>query len=483
MPRGQRAGDPLTVPEPTIYDPEPRAPIHLTMKKIIVIAKSENEQRPLCTPLTEGPENFELFCATNSRQAIDIVEEHDAEAIIYDLASFPQSQHDDLGRLSHYLPHIPCIAIVAANAEETDSASTANTCLRHPVAKEKLLEHLNTLLRLSTSGQVRGIPVHSLLQMLESDEKTCTLKVQSHGRSGMIFIKRGVVIGATTCNQENEDAIYAIISWEEPVVELRYFNGQRPQTITRPLLSLIMEGLRLKDEQESINEKQEAQQKPKLELKHFSTAGNRLSLDIGAKVKLEFDTLDTPLVSTMVGMLPDEWIVVTTPTPHAIAETAVQEESWIVLKYLHMGRLCLFRTQALKTIDKPYPLLFLDYPPVIHYHELRRAKRTSIFIPCTLHLQRGPELYGVMVDLSGLGCLCLVKSKGNTEIPIIDIESKLQLRCMLPGLKEDQELTAVVKNFRKSAAEIRIGLEFSGLQEYLREVIEKYVYSVETIIG
>jgi c-di-GMP-binding flagellar brake protein YcgR/CheY-like chemotaxis protein len=455
------------------------------MKKIIIISYGADDQEALAGILGQAPDTYELQFAQNAQQGYGLATENNADAIVYDLASFPDGQLDNLARLNSRLPYIPAIALINEEAKDADAVlrSGVSRCLAKPLQVEKFLRHIQELIRMSTSGQVRGIPVHSLLQMLESDEKTCTLKVQSKDKSGLIFVKQGTVVAAETNDQQNEDAIYAIIDWEEPAVELRYFNGMRPQAIQRPLISLIMESFRLKDERDSLNEKQEAQNKPRLELKHISTAGNRISLDIGAKIKLEFDAMDNPLVSTMVGMLPDEYLIVTTPAPASLMPPGLNSDSWIVVKYLHMGRLCMFRTQLLKAITDPHPLLFLDYPPAIHYHELRRAKRTSIFIPCTLHLLRGPELYGALIDLSATGCLCQIKTKGNAQIPPIDIETKLQLRCLLPGLKEDQELTAVVKNFRRSATETRVGLEFVGLQNYLKEVIEKYVYSVESIIG
>ena len=455
------------------------------MKKIIVISYGNDDQEALAGILGQSPDQYELQFAQDAQQAFRLATENDADAIIYDLASYPDGQLDHLARLSSRLPYVPSIAIIDEEAKDADAVlrSGVSRCVTRPIQVEKFLHHIRELLRMSTSGQVRGIPVHSLLQMLESDEKTCTLKVQSKDNSGLIFVKQGTVVAAETADQQNEDAIYSIIDWDEPAVELRYFNGMRPPAIQRPLISLIMESFRLKDERDSLNEKQEAQNKPRLELKHLSTAGNRISLDIGAKIKLEFDKMDTPLVSTMVGMIPNEYLIVTTPAPISMVQSELNSESWIIVKYLHMGRLCMFRTQLLKAINDPHDLLFLDYPPAIHYHELRRAKRTSIFIPCTLHLLRGPELYGVLIDLSALGCLCQIKAKGNAEIPPLDIETKIQLRCLLPGLKEDQELTAVVKNFRRSATETRIGLEFVGLQDYLKEVIEKYVYSVESIIG
>jgi c-di-GMP-binding flagellar brake protein YcgR len=195
---------------------------------------------------------------------------------------------------------------------------------------------------------------------------------------------------------------------------------------------------------------------------------------------MEFDELDTPLISTMVGMIPDEYLIVTTPAPHPVIRTALDSAGRIVVKFLHMGRLCMFKTQLMKALDDPR-LLFLHYPPVLHYHELRRAKRASIFIPCTFHPPRGPEFYGVLIDLSGLGCLCQIKAKGNAPLPPINLETRVQLRCLLPGLKEDQELFGIVKNIMRNSGETHIGLEFSDLQNYLREVIEKYVYAVENL--
>jgi len=453
------------------------------MKKIIIISCGTDDQEALTRILGQSPDQYELLFAHDAQQAFRTATKSNADVIIYDLASFHDGQLDHLARLSSQLPYVPSIAIINEEAKDADAVlrSGVSRCVAKPIQVEKFRHHINELVRMSISGQVQGIPVHSLLQMLESDEKTCTLKVQSKDKSGLIFVKHGAVVAAETADKQNEEAIYTIIDWEEPAVELRYFNGMRSPAIQRPLISLIMESFRLKDGRDSLSETLEDLDKPKLDLKHLSTAGNRISLDIGSKIKLEFDKMDAPLVSTVVGMIPDEFLIVTTPV--SVSQSKLNPESWIIVKYLHMGRLCMFRTQLLKAIEAPHNLLFLDYPPAIHYHELRRAKRSSIFIPCTLHLLRGPELYGVLIDLSALGCLCQIKTKGNTTIPLLDIETKLQLRCLLPGLKEDQELTAVVKNFRRSTSETRIGLEFVGLQDYLKEVIEKYIYSVESIIG
>lgn len=454
------------------------------MKTIIIIENGYVEQESIADILSQRSSDYKLYFAHDEQTAGILTEQADADLIIYDISSFENAQLNNLSILATRFPYIPCIVIIEAESEQAETIPpNIGQCLSRPLSADLLRRNIDEQLKLATSGQIRGFPIHSLLQMFEGDEKTCTLKVQEKECSGLIFVENGVVIGAETGDEEDEDAIYNMITWEEAVVEIRHYNGKRQQTIHKPLISLIMEGFRLKDERENTKEKQESPKKQKLELKHISTSGHRISLEIGAKIKMEFEGLNETLVSTMVGMVQDEYLIVTIPTPPPAIQSALDNTSRITIKYLHMGQLCMFKTRLLKALTDPHQLLFLDYPPIIHYHELRRAKRTSIFIPCTLHLSRGPEFYGVLVDLSGLGCLCLIKSKGNAPLPSLDIETTVHLRCLLPGLKEDQELTGVVKNIKKSSTEARIGLEFTGLQGYLKEVIDKYVFSVESIVG
>ncbi len=115
----------------------------------------------------------------------------------------------------------------------------------------------------------------------------------------------------------------------------------------------------------------------------------------------------------------------------------------------------MFKSQLLKAVESPSHLLFFEYPGVIHYHELRKAKRTSIFIPCTLHLNEEPELYGTLMDLSMTGGLCRIKNKGDTPLPQIDINSSIFLRCLLPGIKEEQQINGRVRNMQINPEEIK----------------------------
>jgi c-di-GMP-binding flagellar brake protein YcgR len=141
----------------------------------------------------------------------------------------------------------------------------------------------------------------------------------------------------------------------------------------------------------------------------------------------------------------------------------------------------MFKSQLLKAVDSPSQLLFFEYPGVIHYHELRKAKRTVIFIPSTFQINEEPEIYGTLVDLSTAGGLWQIKHKNDTSLPQIDINTSVQLRCLLPGVKEEQQINGHVRNMQIAPTETRIGIEFENLQPHLADTIGQYLYSLESL--
>lgn len=451
------------------------------MKTIVILENKIVELESLVGIFKQWQNEINILTAREEKAAINIISSRQVDLIVCNLSLPGKKELESLSRLTHSFPFVPCIAIASKGTGSSARAMEmgASRCLERPIDTVQLLDQVSELLELSSNGSVKGIPIHSFLQMLESEEKTCTLEIHGKEDTGFLYIKNGAIIGARTRDLRNEEAVYSILTWEEAVIEIRYLNALTRQEINTPLISLIVEAFRRKDERESREGTGQRGDKPRLQLKHVSTVGNRISLDIGSRIKMEFNDIDAVLASTLVGMLPDYHLIVTTPTPYSVVNEALKSNSRILVKYEYEGKLCMFKTQLLRAIDSPSHLLFLDYPQVIHYHEMRKAKRATIFVPCTLHPREGDELYGVLVDLSISGSLCLVKTKGNSPLPQMDIGEQLLLHCLLPGFKEEQEIRCIVRNIKKNSMETRVGLEFLNLQAYLIETIDRYLYSIE----
>ena len=455
----------------------------ITMKTVVIIENEAVELKALVRLFEHWQKEINILTAKEERAAIGIISQHQVDLVVCDLSLLSGSSLKDFSMLTHTFPYIPCIALSKEDGFIPEEAMRrgASHCLEKPVNTSNLLMHAGELLDSATSGTVKGIPIHSFLQMLETEEKTCTLKINRQQDTGLLYIKNGVLIGAETKNFTGEAAAHLILSWQESVVRILFFNGQRKRQINKPLISIIMEAFRLNGEKDKRQRQTSPAKNPQLPLQHLSTLGKRIPLEIGSRVELEFPHQDSLLESIMVGMLQENYLIVTNPLPFSDLEDLVGGEQRIVIKYVHKGRVWKFKAQLLKAVDTPSQLLFFEYPGVIHYHELRQAKRSSIFIPSTFHLNEEPELYGTLVDLSTKGGLCQIKHKNDTPLPQIDINTSVLLRCLLPGIKEEQQISGKVRNMQIDPAETRIGIEFVNLQPHLAVTIGQYLYSIESL--
>jgi len=451
------------------------------MKTILVIEHDIKALEGLMDTCRAGKIEFSVFSAQNLPQAQTILSTHRVDLIICNTL-FPNCQEDAvINELTQNYVYIPLIAVSPHQRSGGDSVAAlgASALVTQPIDKTSLLDRINELTERSSTGTVKGIPISSFLQMLENDGDSCTLCITRGQSSGFVYLNQGSLVGAETGSLAGEQAVYEMISWDGAVIEIRFFNGRKDDKINKPLISLIMEGLRLKDEKEERERQQRSQLKPHHNLKQISTAGHRLALEIGLRLKMEFDSIESNFDSALVGLVPDKCIIATTPSHFIITQSELEINSVALVKFTYMGKLCMFESKLIKTLDTPLQLLFFEYPDILYYHEMRKAKRTSIFIPCSLDLPGKGSYSGTVLDISSTGTLCQLKARKNQALPEVAIKQDIQLRCILPGLTEEQTISGTVRNIKTNSREIRLGVEFSDLGSHVRETIDHYLVEQE----
>lgn len=453
------------------------------MKTVVIIENEAVELKSLVGLFEQWQKEINILTAKEERAAISIMSQQQVDLVVCNLTFMGGSSLDDFALLTQTFPYVPCIALAKGEGILPEEAVKrgASHCLEKPVNSTNLLMHAGELLDSATSGTVRGIPIHSFLQMLETEEKTCTLQVDRRNDKGLLYVKNGVLIGAETKNFIGEAAAHLILSWQETVLRIRYFNGQRKRQIHKPLISIIMEAFRLSGERDRLQKENQADENERLPLKHLSTLGRAIPLKIGSLVKLEFPHLEKLFESVMVGMLQEDYLIVTNPQPYADFDELVGGEQRVTIRYVHKDRIWMFKSQLLKAIDAPSHLLFFEYPGAIHYHEQRKARRSELLIPSTFRFQENTELYGTLIDLSIAGGLCQIKHKNDIPFKPIEINSSIVLRCLLPGVKEEQQINGRIRNMQIDTCETRIGIEFVNLQPHLEDTISQYLFSLESL--
>jgi twitching motility two-component system response regulator PilG len=110
----------------------------------------------------------------------------------------------------------------------------------------------------NATGVIKGfITVSSFIQILELEQKTCTLGVYSKDRDGYLFIRNGAVLDAETGALQGEEAAISILGWEDTQIRVISSCEKKKKAIKSSLTRLIIEAARCKDETRLVDQAQD----------------------------------------------------------------------------------------------------------------------------------------------------------------------------------------------------------------------------------
>ena len=102
----------------------------------------------------------------------------------------------------------------------------------------------------SLGGQVQGISLTSFLQMSEMEGSTCTLRIRSGSKNGVLYLEDGQLVDAEAGDLKHLEAAYEIIGWEGVTIEIEKTVGLAERNVNVPLMQVLMESLKQKDDRE-----------------------------------------------------------------------------------------------------------------------------------------------------------------------------------------------------------------------------------------
>ncbi|MCG6929083.1 MAG: PilZ domain-containing protein [Desulfofustis sp.] len=221
------------------------------MKNILVISGDQPWRRAIAAILESQGAFLNVHTAATARRAFHLLETIPVDLAITTLRSPRFGRLRLVGKLAEKYPSLKII-VMARNRdslkEQVINRYQSAIFIDQAGDLGLLVRRLYSELRIDHGGHVRGLALASLLQMMEAENRTATLRVSSKNHSGLLWIKNGDLIAARSPSGEGKDAALEIVSWDNSAVDIDYAPHDAAPQFSMPLMMLFMESGQKYDE-------------------------------------------------------------------------------------------------------------------------------------------------------------------------------------------------------------------------------------------
>lgn len=223
------------------------------LRKKILIADDDPEVLSILSGSLSAGGRFDVLTAENGVVALAILNTLKIDTVIADKDMPEMNGIDLLKSVKDGFPDIERYLMTwlpLTHLEKEIMAIDTTGYIEKPIDPVTIENTISKISLSAPRGQINGIGTASFLQLIEMEEKTCTLQVRSGEKLGLLFFQKGRLIGAETENLIDEAAARVIVNWTDAVIEINNIGRKREVGIHRPLMHILMEAARLKDEHE-----------------------------------------------------------------------------------------------------------------------------------------------------------------------------------------------------------------------------------------
>ncbi len=232
------------------------------MKKILIVADDPRTQAALLEGLRPYGE-FEIEMVGDAKAAARHVRDNAVDLVLTDLGLPEIDGIHLLAFMKKKHPRLPTLAMYDRLTPKTEKRLTALNVRAHfkkPVDVDRLVDCLFDVLEIVAAGQIHGISLASFLQLVDIEQKTCTLKIRSGRKKGLVCCRNGEVVAAETGGMKGKEALYKIMFWDQAIIEITEACLLSERNIDIPLMYLLMESHQFHDEDEARKAEQMAAQ-------------------------------------------------------------------------------------------------------------------------------------------------------------------------------------------------------------------------------
>ena len=241
------------------------------IRKVLIVDDDQIWLRLIKKKFENFSDAFETVTAIDGMEAVEKLKRHAISLVVTDL----QMPHMDgltlLAHLSEQYPDIPVIIMTAyssPNSKKSVLDGGAAGYIEKPFVVEDLAGKIkDTLEKESEGGTLQTVPLDMFIQLIEMEQKTCTIRVQNKatGKQGVLFFNNGSFMEARYHDLQGTRAAYKIFAWDKVTLSIQDDCAIKEKRIEGDLQAILFDAMRMKDEASEDMAAQEAQPQAAME--------------------------------------------------------------------------------------------------------------------------------------------------------------------------------------------------------------------------
>ena len=228
------------------------------MRNVLIVDDEPALLLSIETGFENQQEQFKVLTAGNGEEALVMLEDNDIDLVITDLQMPKLDGFELLAKMSTDYPGIPHVVMSAFGTPQIEGQLKSLGTFRFlhkPLDFDALEECIVKALQSleEQKGSISGLSLANFLQLIEAEQKTCSLTVFSNSsRRGTLHFAAGKILDAETEELRADAAVIEMITWDNVKIILREL-AVSPEvcTVKSELMLLLMEGAKVKDETEA----------------------------------------------------------------------------------------------------------------------------------------------------------------------------------------------------------------------------------------
>jgi DNA-binding response OmpR family regulator len=219
--------------------------------KVLIVEDDPAQSRLLRRAISRRRPEYSILCSANGREAIAVLEKEEIDLVLTDLQMSEMNGFELLAWLFTNKPTVSVFTMTAFGNSETKArlASLGSVeCFTKPLDIAGVLQRFSDCVAQSIRGRVENVGLASFLQLLQMEQKTCTLTVRFQEQVGTLFIRKGELLDARLGKQSGENAATTIIGWVDSTITIETGCSVTEPVITTGMGYVVMEAMRLRDE-------------------------------------------------------------------------------------------------------------------------------------------------------------------------------------------------------------------------------------------